>query len=194
MREAATTRGCSCESPPTDRDPAADVKSPMAHDVGVADWHLVDDACMCKHLQTVKWIPQQSPASKSPTSLRECDSLLQRANGNGLLCVQELALTVLRDVMRLLELGRTAVLRALLRCRQLLQGSVEYGYLFNRIWLDDYCIWLQQQPPRRIAHLAASLRTLELPKSCAGIRMTHKQHISYPHSRPCICFCIAAGG
>lgn len=80
----------------------------------------------------------------------------------------ELALAVLRDVLRLLELGRVATLRALLRCRQLLQTTVEYGFLLNRIWVEDYCIWLQQQPPRRIARLAASLRALELRKSSSG--------------------------
>ena len=80
----------------------------------------------------------------------------------------ELALAVLRDVLRLLELGRAATLRALLRCRQLLQTTVEYGHLLNRVWLDDYCIWLQQQPPRYIARLATSLRALELRKSNTG--------------------------
>ena len=48
------------------------------------------------------------------------------------------------------------------------QGSVEYGYLLNRIWLDDYTIWLQQQPARRIARLAAVVGALSLRKDAVG--------------------------
>lgn len=48
------------------------------------------------------------------------------------------------------------------------QGSVEYGYLLNRIWLDDYTIWLQQQPARRIARLAAAVGALSLSKDAVG--------------------------
>ena len=48
------------------------------------------------------------------------------------------------------------------------QGSVEYGYLLNRIWLDDYTIWLQQQPARRIARLAAAVGALSLSKDGVG--------------------------
>ena len=57
----------------------------------------------------------------------------------------------------LLRLGRPAVLRALLDVRAAVQGGGEYGYLLNRIWLDDYLVWLQQLAPRWLPKLAEKL-------------------------------------
>ena len=51
---------------------------------------------------------------------------------------------MLKDVACLLTLGRPAVLRALLEARAAVQRNGEYGYLLNRIFLDDYCVWIQQ--------------------------------------------------
>jgi protein SHQ1 len=78
-----------------------------------------------------------------------------------------LALAVLRDVAALLRRGRGAVLLALLRCRQLLQRSDD-GYLLNRVWLDDYCVWLQQLPPPQLAALAEEVRLVALQKADVG--------------------------
>ena len=50
----------------------------------------------------------------------------------------------------------------------MLQQSVELGYLLNRIWLDDYCIWVQQQPARRIARLVDALGRVRLEKDAIG--------------------------
>ena len=57
----------------------------------------------------------------------------------------------------LLTLGRRAVLRALLEARTTVQRGGEYGYLLNRIWLDEYLVWLQTLPPIALAQLAESL-------------------------------------
>ena len=72
----------------------------------------------------------------------------------------EVARTTLADVGVLLRLGRLAVLRALLDLRTLVQRGVEHGYLLNRIWLDDYCVWLQQLPARWLAKLADKLESV----------------------------------
>ena len=72
----------------------------------------------------------------------------------------EVARTTLADVGVLLRLGRLAVLRALLDLRTLVQRGVEHGYLLNRIWLDDYCVWLQQLPACWLAKLADKLESV----------------------------------
>jgi len=79
-----------------------------------------------------------------------------------------LAMGLLADVARILELGRNAVLRALIECRCVLQRTVEYGYLLNKAWIDDYCMWVQQQPPRRITRLVTLVRELEFDKDALG--------------------------
>ncbi len=74
----------------------------------------------------------------------------------------ELARTTLADVGVLLRLGRPAVLRALLDLKLLVQRGVEHGYLLNRIWVDDYCVWLQQLAPRWLAKLADKLEGIDM--------------------------------
>ena len=69
----------------------------------------------------------------------------------------ELSRAVLADVSALLRLGRPGVLRALLDVRRAVQTGREYGYLLNRIWVDDYCVWLQQLPERWLGELATEL-------------------------------------
>ena len=78
-----------------------------------------------------------------------------------------LALAVVADVAALLRLGRAAVLRALLRCRATVQAA-EHGYLLHRVWLDDYCVWVQQQPEERLATLADQLGALQLERDAVG--------------------------
>ena len=79
-----------------------------------------------------------------------------------------LAQAALDDAARLLALGRGAVLAALLRCRALLQRHLDLGYLLNRVWLDDYCVWVQQLPAPQLARLGAELGALRLPKEAVG--------------------------
>ena len=64
-----------------------------------------------------------------------------------------LSAAVVKDVACLLKLGRPAVLRALLEARASVQRNGEYGYLLNRIWLDDYCVWIQQVTRKRLSTL-----------------------------------------
>ena len=49
---------------------------------------------------------------------------------------------LLDDVERMLRLGQRCVLRALLATRKIFAKS-ESKYLLNRLWIDDYCVWLQ---------------------------------------------------
>ena len=68
-----------------------------------------------------------------------------------------LARASIADVGALIRLGRPAVIRALLDVRQAVQRGGEYGYLLNRIYVDDYCVWLQQLDPRWLVRLSEQL-------------------------------------
>ena len=66
---------------------------------------------------------------------------------------------------RLLRLGRLAVLRALLDARLAIQKNGEYGYLLNRLYLDDYCVWMQQGcKPSSLAKLIGAVDAVALSK------------------------------
>ena len=56
---------------------------------------------------------------------------------------------------------------ALLRCRATVQAA-EHGYLLHRVWLDDYCVWVQQQPEERLTTLADQLGALQLERDAVG--------------------------
>ena len=81
-----------------------------------------------------------------------------------------LSRTVLADVSALLRLGRPAVLRALLDVRGTVQAGGEHGYLLNRIWLDDYLVWLQQLNPKWLTKLAEKLdaETVSVSRETVG--------------------------
>jgi len=79
-----------------------------------------------------------------------------------------LALTVVADAVRLLRLGRLAVLRLLLDGRATLQRGGEYGYLHNKIWLDDYCVWVQQLSPSWLSRLADKLEAAPPQRDAVG--------------------------
>lgn len=57
--------------------------------------------------------------------------------------VWKLARKVLADVARILFLGRRAVLKCLLQLRSTFEHT-DTHYLLNKIYVDDYCNWIQQ--------------------------------------------------
>jgi len=78
-----------------------------------------------------------------------------------------LASAALADVVALLRLGRRAVLRALLCLHRLVLGC-DYGYLLNRCCVDEFCLWVQQAPARRLARLADALEAAAPAKENIG--------------------------
>jgi protein SHQ1 len=63
---------------------------------------------------------------------------------------------VLQDVYKLFYLGKRAILRSLIEMKQLCDIS-ETKHLLSRLYLDDYCIWIQRAPRKRFASLASQL-------------------------------------
>lgn len=48
-----------------------------------------------------------------------------------------------RDVLMILSCGRRAVMRCLLALQEELRAS-EVFYFMNELFVDDYCVWIQQ--------------------------------------------------
>ena len=68
-----------------------------------------------------------------------------------------LATLVWQDVVRLLEAGRAPVIQALLALQTSFTERPGY-YIFNQLYVADYCSWLQSVPPGHFTSLATSLR------------------------------------
>mmetsp|Transcript_23702 Transcript_23702/g.49637 ORF Transcript_23702/g.49637 Transcript_23702/m.49637 type:complete len:464 (+) Transcript_23702:282-1673(+) len=115
--------------------------------------HTVESGWTLRHISTqLSWL---DPPESVKAALRSC---VRRALCYPLLRHWRLSLALIDDVTRILERGKTAVLKALVACRFTLLRSGEFGYLLNRVWVDDYCIWLQQQPERRLDRLISALK------------------------------------
>jgi protein SHQ1 len=49
---------------------------------------------------------------------------------------------VLQDVYIMFKLGKRAILKALLEMKDIFDHHDIY-YVYSKIWLDDYCVWIQ---------------------------------------------------
>jgi protein SHQ1 len=79
----------------------------------------------------------------------------------------ELSLKVIQDVVVLLKLGKRAILKAFLQIKSLLQVN-ETMYLMDRIFITDYCVWLQKASDKQIKSLASELHHFTMLKEFVG--------------------------
>jgi protein SHQ1 len=74
---------------------------------------------------------------------------------------------VVQDVVVLLKLGKRAILKAFLEIKSLLEVN-ETMYLMDRIFVTDYCIWIQKASEKHIKSLASELHHFKTTKSMSG--------------------------
>ena len=79
---------------------------------------------------------------------------------------------VLGDVVALFQLGRRAILRRLLDLIALLNTS-DLKYYLNRLYVEDYAIWIQRVTDERIAGLAAELASVRVDKGDLNWNLAH---------------------
>ncbi|KAG0318856.1 hypothetical protein BGZ97_003179 [Linnemannia gamsii] len=78
-----------------------------------------------------------------------------------------LALKVLQDVYVILKLGRRGILRALLAIKEVLDHDDVY-YIYSKMFIEDYCVWIQSSSEKVIRTLAHELHHFKLDKSELG--------------------------
>ena len=64
-----------------------------------------------------------------------------------------LARKVLADVAKVLYLGKRCILKVLLSARGIMEHT-DTHYMLNKVFLDDYCVWLQSVDESTIDTLA----------------------------------------
>ncbi|CAO3625191.1 unnamed protein product [Cunninghamella echinulata] len=74
---------------------------------------------------------------------------------------------VLQDVYILFKLGKRAILKAFLEMKDLFDHHDVY-YIYSKIWLDDYCIWLQHSSDNVLRTLAHELHHFKINRSDIG--------------------------
>ncbi|KAG0259829.1 Hsp90 cochaperone shq1 [Mortierella polycephala] len=75
-----------------------------------------------------------------------------------------LATKVLQDVYVIFKLGRRGILRALLAIKEVLDHDDVY-YIYSKMFIEDYCVWIQSASEKVIRTLAHELHHFQLEKS-----------------------------
>lgn len=113
---------------------------------------------MCKLSAQLSWLDELHTLDDA---WRSC---MRRALTYPLYRSWALACKVWKDVKVLLKLGRRAVLRALLAMRHTLDRS-EQRRLLARVYLDDYCVWLQRVGDEAVRQLTREVLPVEPVKA-----------------------------
>ncbi|KAG0290945.1 Hsp90 cochaperone shq1 [Dissophora globulifera] len=77
------------------------------------------------------------------------------------------ATKVLQDVYVILRLGRRAILRALLAIKEVLDHDDVY-YIYSKMFIEDYCVWIQSASEKVIRTLAHELHHFRVEKAEVG--------------------------
>ncbi|KAF9928246.1 hypothetical protein BGZ67_007086 [Mortierella alpina] len=84
---------------------------------------------------------------------------------------------VLQDVYVIFKLGRRGILRALLAMKDVLDHDDVY-YIYSKMFIEDYCVWIQSASERVIRTLAHELHHFELEKSELGWHLQELENLA----------------
>ncbi|KAG0209753.1 hypothetical protein BGX28_009973 [Mortierella sp. GBA30] len=88
-----------------------------------------------------------------------------------------LANKVLQDVYVILKLGRRGILRALLAIKEVLDHDDVY-YIYSKMFIEDYCVWIQSASEKVIRTLAHELHHFQLEKSELGWHLEELEELA----------------
>jgi hypothetical protein len=87
-------------------------------------------------------------------------SAIRRILTYPLLRQHDLALQVIADVVNVLQRGKFFVVRCLLSMHAILAKAECHYYLLNTLYVEDYCVWMQQQSDHLLQDVASALATV----------------------------------
>ncbi|NXP38503.1 SHQ1 protein, partial [Leiothrix lutea] len=82
----------------------------------------------------------------------------------------ELVARAFSDTVKILQLGKAAVLKCLLDIHKIFMES-DPAYILNDLFITDYCIWIQKVKSKKLAALCESLQKTTLSKSHVGLEL-----------------------
>ncbi|ELK38652.1 Protein SHQ1 like protein [Myotis davidii] len=97
-----------------------------------------------------------------------------------------------RDTIKILQLGKSAVLKCLLDIHKIFQQS-DQAYILNDLYISDYCVWIQKAKSTKLAALAEALKEAPLTKAQLGLEVNEleaaallvcEEEAARPASRP----------
>ncbi|XP_064217983.1 protein SHQ1 homolog isoform X1 [Aotus nancymaae] len=82
----------------------------------------------------------------------------------------KLVIKAYRDTIKILQLGRSAVLKCLLDIHKIFQEN-DPAYILNDLYISDYCVWIQKVKSKKLAALAEALKEVSLTKAQLGLEL-----------------------
>ena len=84
---------------------------------------------------------------------------------------------VWKDLVILLKLGKRFILKSLLKVKSLL-SSHDQLYILDRIFITDYCVWIQTSSDTKISQLASELNHYCPDKNEVGLGLVELEELS----------------
>ncbi|XP_008586745.1 PREDICTED: protein SHQ1 homolog [Galeopterus variegatus] len=82
----------------------------------------------------------------------------------------KLVMKAYRDTIKILQLGKSAVLKCLLDIHKIFQED-DPAYILNDLYISDYCVWIQKAKSKKLAALAETLKEVSLTKAQLGLEL-----------------------
>lgn len=82
----------------------------------------------------------------------------------------KLVMKAYRDTIKILQLGKSAVLKCLLDVHKIFQEN-DPAYILNDLYISDYCIWIQKAKSKKLAALADALKAVSFSKAQLGLEL-----------------------
>uniref|UniRef100_A0A8C0NIK9 Protein SHQ1 homolog n=1 Tax=Canis lupus familiaris TaxID=9615 RepID=A0A8C0NIK9_CANLF len=82
----------------------------------------------------------------------------------------KLVMKAYRDTIKILQLGKSAVLKCLLDVHKIFQEN-DPAYILNDLYISDYCVWIQKAKSSKLAALAEALKEASLTKAQLGLEL-----------------------
>ncbi|KAL4698981.1 hypothetical protein H8959_011638, partial [Pygathrix nigripes] len=80
----------------------------------------------------------------------------------------KLAMKACGETIKILQLGKSAVLKCLLDMHKIFQEN-DPAYILNDLYISDYCVWIQKV--KTLAALAEALKEVSLTKAQLGLEL-----------------------
>jgi len=112
--------------------------------------------------------PQLSPETFDPSELAATfTASYRRSLAFPLFRSWALAERCRGDVAAFLRVGKRMIVRCLLELKDILDHHEVY-YIYSKIWVDDFCVWIQSVGDEVLQQLADSVTSLKMEKSYVG--------------------------
>ncbi|XP_025230757.1 protein SHQ1 homolog isoform X2 [Theropithecus gelada] len=82
----------------------------------------------------------------------------------------KLVMKACSDTIKILQLGKSAVLKCLLDIHKIFQEN-DPAYILNDLYISDYCVWIQKVKSKKLAALAEALKEVSLTKAQLGLEL-----------------------